>query len=87
MHFDVPAERGENEIKVVRVVYLYTETGGSKRSGASAGGDGDGDDERGIGLALVPVQGREGVYRRVGIVQGLGLRWVRGGVVEDVVVV
>jgi hypothetical protein len=64
--FDVPGERGS--IKVVRCIYLFADRCRSNTHSRS------GQPPRcGLGLALVPVEGEERVYRRVGHVQCLKL--------------
>ncbi|KAF2661949.1 hypothetical protein K491DRAFT_586266 [Lophiostoma macrostomum CBS 122681] len=81
MHFDVPAERGDQDIKVVRCIYLYTETLSSSRAGTSQ------DNECGFGLALVPVEGMVKTYRRIGPVQGLRLKYMRDVGAEEITIV
>lgn len=64
--FDVPSERGS--MKVVRCIYLFSSRcrgNTHSRTGQPPG--------CGLGLALIPVEGEERVYKRVGHVQCLKL--------------
>ena len=62
MWFDFAADGEELGLKVVNIVFLL------KRDNP----------ESGIGLAIIPVEGREGVFRRVGIVEELPVKYFAG---------
>jgi hypothetical protein len=71
MWFDFPVDGEELGLKVVNIVFLIKKD----------------NPESGIGLAIIPVEGREGVYRRVGIVEGVPVKCFAGKEYLDVILI
>jgi hypothetical protein len=79
MYFDVPLER--QSLRVVSCVYLYSQECTTRH------GRGSDSFECGLGLALVPVKDTETIYKRVGHIQCLRLKYFQDAMILNIVLI
>ena len=76
MFFDIHAER--KSLKIVHCVFLFTTN--SQRAKEN-------EELRGLGLALLPVEGKDAIYTRIGHIQGLRLKFFEEAKVQDITII